>query len=477
VGSPADSPPDQPDGVATAPSGTHTASSTPSPPGILIDPAVVETEAGPATSSLMLATWALFLGLGFMLVGAGLFGTLITVRAELSGSSSITVGALAAAYYAGFLIGSRTVVRILGSVGHIRVYAALASVLAAAILAAGLTSHPLIWIVLRLLAGACLAGQYVVSESWLNHLVTNSSRGRLLSTYTVLTVSAFGAGQAIFAGVDPDTLTGFGIAAILISTAVVPVMLSEEASPPIVATPERLSLRDLWSIAPTGVVTSLLVGITHGAFSGLIAIYAARSGLSVAAIAVFVALPTVGSLVLSVAVSGASDGRDRRIVGAVTAVVAASAAGVLLASGPRAITGLIAVFVIGGMTFPLYSIAGAYTNDWVPTAKLTAASSQLVMLFGAGAMFGPVIGATVMAATSPDGFAWTTVVAHGVIATFLGIRVLQHPTETRAKPWNEVPTAGRPLVIPATAVAMGRRLRPWRRRPPIRPGMTSRRRT
>lgn len=431
----------------------------------MLDPQVVATESGPATSSLVLATWALFSGLGLMLVGAGLFGTLVAVRAELDGANSATIGALAAAYYGGFLVGSRTVVRIISSVGHIRVYAALGSLLAASIVAAGMTGHHLVWIALRFVAGTCLAGQYVVSESWLNHLVTNQRRGRLLSTYTVLTVSAFGLGQAIFGGLDPEALTGFGIAAILISVAVVPVMVSEEASPPIAAVPQRLPLRELWSIAPTGVVTSILVGITHGAFSGLIAAYAARSGLSVAAIAVFVALPTLGSLMFSIPISTASDGRDRRIVGALTALVAAAAAVVLLALGPRSIGGLIAVWVVGGMTFPLYSIAGAYTNDWVPTAKLTAASSQLVMLFGTGALLGPLVGAAVMARTGPSGYAWMAVVAHLVIATFLTVRVLQHPTETRAKPWNEVPVAGRPLVIPATAVAMGRRLRPWRRRP------------
>lgn len=419
---------------------------------------------GPATNSLVLATWALFVGLGLMLAGAGLFGTLIAVRTELDGFGALAIGLVSAAYYGGFLVGSRVTLRSLGNVGHIRVYAALASLLAASIVTAGLVTHPVSWIALRFVAGACLAGQYVVAESWLNQLVTNRSRGKLLSIYTLVTVVAYGSGQFWFTRLDPTAITGFGIAAILISIAVTPVALSADAAPPVIETPERMTLRELWGLVPTGLITSLLVGITHGAFLGLGAVYATRSGLSVTEIGIFAAMPTVGSLVLSMPVSSASDGMDRRLVGALAALVATAAACGLLRWGPDQWPGLACMALIGGMTFPLYSIAGAYTNDWVPTPKLTAAASQLVLLFGAGAFVGPIIGSTVMDVVGADGFAWMTIATHAAIAVFLLARIVQYPASIRAKPWNAVPIAGRVFYLPATAVAMGRRLRPVRRR-------------
>ena len=57
--------------------------------------------------SLALATWGLFVGLGLLLVGSGLFGTLLGVRAELAGLPTIVSSAIAGAYYTGFLAGSR----------------------------------------------------------------------------------------------------------------------------------------------------------------------------------------------------------------------------------------------------------------------------------------------------------------------------------------------------------------------------------
>ena len=418
------------------------------------------------TSSLVWATWSLFAGLTLMLIGGGMFATLIGVRAELDGFRTLEIGAITAAYYAGFVVGSRLTLSALGQVGHIRVYAALASVLAASIIAAGLEAHPYVWMALRFVAGACFAGQYVVAESWLNELATNTNRGRLLAIYNVTTVVAYGIGQFWFTRLDPTAITGFAIAAILISLAIAPVALSEEATPPVVAQPERIGLRNLLYVAPTGALTCLLVGITHGSFIGLGAVYATRLGLSLSEIGLFVSIPTLGVLLMTIPISAASDDIDRRAVGALAALTAAAAATGLFFVEPDTWLGLGCVIVIGGTTYPLYSIAAAYTNDWLPHELLTPAAGQLVMLYGLGAMIGPLIGSGLMKGLGPDGFVWMAVACHVAIAVFLIARLLQYrePLRARAIPWNEVALAGRIFYIPATVVGMGRRLRERDRR-------------
>ena len=422
------------------------------------------TELGPITHSIVWATWALFVGLGLMLIGAGLFATVVGVRSEVEGFPTLAIGIISAGYYLGFLVGSRVALVALGTVGHIRVYAALASALAAVILTTGMLVHPVAWIALRFLAGACLAGQYVVAESWLNQIATNDNRGRLLSWYTMITVVAYGVGQVSISVIDPMTLTAFGIGAVLISLAVAPVALSEEAAPPITAVPDRMSLRELFEIVPTGVITSTLVGVAHGAFLGLGVVYATRSGLSRNEIGVFVAMPTVGSLLLQVPIARASDDIDRRAVGALSAFTAAGAAMLLLFAGPESWVGYLAMILIGGTTYPLYSIAGAYTNDWVPTERLTAVASQLVILYGAGAFVGPFLASVAMSTVGADGFVWTTAGVHIAIGCFLLVRIAQRRAPIRAKPWNEVALAGRVFYIPATAIGTGRRIRASRNR-------------
>jgi MFS family permease len=417
------------------------------------------TTTGPLVTSLVWATWALFVGLGVMVAGAGLYATVVGIRAESDGFPTVAIGAMSAGYYLGFLVGSRVALHVLTTVGHIRVYAALAALLTAVILVTGMAVHPIAWIALRLLAGACLAGQYVVAESWLNQIVTNEQRGRVLSLYTMATVVPYGLGQLGVGAFDPDLLTVFAVAAMLISLAVVPVALSEAAAPPLSISSERMTMRELIQLVPTGVVTSFLVGVAHGAFIGLSAVYAARVGLSAAEVGLFVAMPTLGSLLLQVPIAAASDRVDRRIVGALTALVATAGAVLLLATGPDAWLGLAAMVVIGGTTYPLYSIAGAYTNDWVPSQRLTAVAAQLVVLYGAGAFVGPLIASVAMSAIGVDGYVWAAVIAHATIALFLIVRIAQAPSSVRAKPWNDVALTERTLYIPATVASMGRRLR------------------
>ena len=417
----------------------------------------------PVTSSLMWATWALFVGLALMLMGGGLIATLIGVRAELDGFADIQIGAITAAYYAGFLVGSRVTLAQLGNVGHIRVYAALASVLAASMMAAGLKADPYVWMGLRFVAGACFAGQYVVAESWLNELASNENRGRILSLYNLVTIVAYGIGQFWFTRLDPLAITGFAISAILISLAVAPVALSEDAAPPVVVEPEPMGLREMLHLAPTGMITCLLVGVTHGAFLGLGAVYATKLGLSLAEIGLFVSIPTIGVILMSVPISAASDDIDRRAVGALAAFTAAGAAAGLFFFDPDSWKGLLCVVVIGGTTYPLYSIAGAYANDWLPPDRITAAAGQLVLLYGLGAMMGPLIGSALMARIGTDGYVWMAVVCHLSIALFLMWRIVQYREPFRAKPWNEVALAGRVFYIPVTVIGLGRRVLRQRR--------------
>ena len=377
-----------------------------------------------ARVSLTLTTWALFTSLAALLTGVGLYATLSGVRAELERFGTVYIGVIGAVYYGGFILGSRAALHVVGTVGHIRVFSALCSLMSAITLVSGLIVHPLSWIVLRFLSGACLAGIYVVAESWLNQLASNANRGRLLSFYGMLTTISYGLGQLLFGLIDPLTLTGFAFATIALSAAIAPVALSAVANPPPIRRPEPVSIRQLMAKAATGVVAAILVGATIGAFISFLPIYAARSGMSFVAVGAFVAMPPLGSLILHMPVAA----------------------------------------VIGGTMYPLYSIAGAYTNDQLSPERLTAAASQIVILFGVGSFIGPLIAAVVIRTAGDAGFPWTVLVMHGLIAVFLMVRVVQYPPADRAVPSRDVALDSRVLQIPATVAGMGRRLRPRPRR-------------
>ncbi|MEP7112742.1 MAG: MFS transporter [Ilumatobacteraceae bacterium] len=415
---------------------------------------------GPSlTRDIALATWGLFVGLAFLLLAAGLFGTLLGVRSELIKLPTAVSSLISASYYLGFLVGSRVALSALGRVGHIRVYSALASLLSAAMLAVGLTESAPAWAWLRFVTGLCLAGQYVVAESWLNNLATNENRGRLLAIYAVVTSGAFGIGQVLLFAIDARVITGFAIASIITSLAVAPVALSEDAVAPVVVKRQHISLRELANVVPTGVFSCVLVGMAHGALTGMAAIYATRVGLSTGRIGLFVAAPNIGGMLLHWPVSAASDDIDRRAVGFAASIGAIGAAVLLLLGPSSSPMALLLIAVLGGCSYPIYSIAAAYTNDWIEPEHVNAAASQLVTLYGLGAVAGPFVAAGMMIVAGPKGFFWAVIALHGLLATFFVYRMKAWRAPLAKRPWSEVSLPARAFFVPATVVAMGRRYR------------------
>ena len=405
--------------------------------------------------TILLSTWGLFTGLALLLVTAGVYSTLVGIRAELKNLPTLVSGGITTAYYAGFLLGSWYTLRALKQVGHIRVYAALASLLSASVLITGVYDSPLVWIIMRSSTGFCFAGLYVVAESWLNGLASNTFRGRLLAMYNVVTIGAYGAGQLLVFNFDARTLTGFAFAAVVSSLAVIPVAMSEQAATPNVDNHTHITMRELARIVPTGAGTILLVGLAHGGMLGMAVIYATREGLSVGRVGILIAAINLGGMALTWPISSASDDLDRRIIGVLSTLAVIVLGLVMLTQTPSSWLTTALLFAIGGFSFPLYAVGGAYTNDWVSQEQMGAAASQLVTLYGFGAMIGPLVAAPFLDIIGTQGFAWSIISLHTLILLFLIYRIRAWHAPVTTKHWDDVSFHGRAFFIPATIVSLG----------------------
>ena len=405
--------------------------------------------------TILLSTWGLFTGLALLLVTAGVYSTLVGIRAELKNLPTLVSGGITTAYYAGFLLGSWYALRALKQVGHIRVYAALASLLSASVLITGVYDSPLVWIVMRSSTGFCFAGLYVVAESWLNGLASNTFRGRLLAMYNVVTIGAYGAGQLLVFNFDARTLTGFAFAAVVSSLAVIPVVMSEQAATPQVENNTHITMRELAKIVPTGAGTILLVGLAHGGMLGMAVIFATREGLSVGRVGILIAAINLGGMALTWPISSASDDLDRRIIGVLSSLAVIVLGLVMLTQTPSSWVTTALLFAIGGFSFPLYAVGGAYTNDWVSQEQMGAAASQLVTLYGLGAMIGPLVAAPFLDIIGTQGFAWSIISLHALILLFLIYRIRAWHAPVTTKHWDDVSFHGRAFFIPATIVSLG----------------------
>ncbi|NNE75148.1 MAG: MFS transporter [Acidimicrobiales bacterium] len=412
--------------------------------------------------------WALFVGVAMLMTGNGLQGALLGVRAEREGFGLTVTGIIMTCYFIGFLFGAQGAVKAVARVGHIRVFAGLASLASTAVLVHALVVTPISWGVMRLVSGACMAGLYVVIESWLNDMSTNATRGRILSIYMVASMGGYMIGSLLIDAADVDGFALFIVSSIMVSMSLVPVALSTTHVPP-VRPPERSTVRQLAKIVPTGLMVSFLIGIVAGTLLGLGAVFAANQGLSTSRIGAFLAAPIVGAVVWQFPVGWVSDHAPRRTVMVSLAVLGALMSGLLLTTDPANNETLAYMFVLGGCVFPLYSLAIAYTNDWLPPESITPASAVLIRVNGGGAILGPVLTALLMAQLDPMSFYWVMLGALSAIAAYVLYRIMvvgSIPVE-RQRQYAPFPARG-------STVAAG--LLPRRRRkssPPPLPASTT----
>lgn len=396
------------------------------------------------------SAWSLLLGLVLLMLGNGLQGTLLGVRATLEGFSTPTTGVVMTGYYVGFLIGSIAGPRLVKNVGHIRVFAALASIFSAATLMHGVFVEPFTWFAIRIVSGFAVAGLYVVVESWLNDTATNETRGQLLSVYMVIVLGGMAVGQFLLNAASPAGYELFILLSVLVSMSLVPIALSMGRAPEF-ETPARVGWRTMYRSSPLGVVGCLIVGIAQGALLGMGAVYARTIGLSVVDVSVFMAMALAGGMALQWPVGHISDLFDRRMVITVTTLLAAGAALVGALAGTHSMLIIMAtMFVFGGLSFPIYSLCIAHTNDHLQPEQMVAASGTLILVAGIGASIGPTLAAVLMSLLGPPGFFWCLFAVHAAIGVFALYRMtrraavpLDEQSAYQAMPVRSTPVAAR----------------------------------
>lgn len=369
-----------------------------------------------ATRNALAAAWPLLVGIAVLMLGAGLQGSLLGVRAAIEGFGTTTVGVIMSSYYVGYLLGSTYATRLVANVGHIRVFAAFASIASSAVLLHALFLQPVGWVLFRVTTGFCLAGLFVVAESWLNDTATNETRGSLLSLYMVVVSGGLGFGQLFLNLAPPERADLFLVTSVLVSLALVPTALSRRANPRLLH-PAHVSLREVFHAAPLGVVGVALAGAASGAVFGMGVVYGQLVGLSLAWTSVLMLAAIVTGAVLQWPIGAVSDRVDRRRVIAASALLA-TAASIVGATGPTGIALLLTVGLVGGGTFPLYALLNAHTNDWIPPEQLVGAGSRLVLVSGLGAIAGPLAASIAMNAVGPEGFFWFLGTVNLAVAAF-----------------------------------------------------------
>lgn len=372
----------------------------------------------------VLAAWPLLLSILLLMVGSGLQGALLGVRAERASFDATVTGLVLGLYYLGYVAGSQWVPGLIRSVGHIRVFSSLASVASAAVVIHGVWVSPLPWMLLRFTTGVCVAGLFIVSESWLNDVSTSSTRGSLLAVYNSVVTGGLALGSLLLNVADVGGFVLFVIGSVSLSLAAVPVALApHDAPPPREHTPR--SVREVVRSAPLGITGAALSGFGTGAALGFGAVYATRAGFGVSGASQFVAALLVGAVLGQFPLGRWSDHTDRRLVMAAAAllVAAGAAVGVAATAADSFVLAVAGAVLIGAGAFALYGLSFAHVADYVEPSAMPATGARLITFNGLGAAAGPFVASAAIGAFGPEGIFYVLGLATVPFVAYVGVRL------------------------------------------------------
>lgn len=364
---------------------------------------------------------------GILLAGNGIQGTLITLRASAENFGPIVIGLIGTAYFAGFALSCVFTPNLIRSVGHIRVFAALATTASAGTLALVLAVDPLIWLLIRFTTGFCFSGLFMVMESWLNASSKNEDRARVFSIYRLVDLGAVAGAQFLLPVFGTSGFELFAVTAIFFSLSLVPVSLSDRSNP---KPPEKFTfdLRDIWGISPLACLGVLALGLTNSAFRFIGPLYASNMGLGTTEIAIFISADIIGGAMLQYPLGYLSDRYDRRWL-VVIATLGAALAGIFLSRADLGEINYIyfGSFLFGAFAIPLYSLSVAHANDRATNDQYVLVAAGLLFIYAIGASVGPLIAAVVMDLFGAPAFFIYTSCIHLMLVVVCLFRMAQTP--------------------------------------------------
>lgn len=362
---------------------------------------------------------ALLLGMSVMLIGNGLFGTLTALRMTIENFSPATIGLVVACHSIGFAAACMTCGRIIRRVGHIRVFAAFAAILAFCCLCFPAVVDPVAWMALRLLFGYSAAACFMVGESWLAGETPREIKGTVFAVYMIINKGSFGIGQLLLILADPAGDRLFMLTAALYVLCLIPIALTRAKSPDAIGS-ERLGFIALYRLSPVGVAGAVTAGFTNASIIGLAPVFATERGLDVRQISFFMVAYLVGNLVMQVPIGRTSDRFDRRtVLLGVALLTAVSAAIMALAPDPDfyGLLGLSAL--VGGFSATIYPIAMTHTTDLAKPEQIVSMHAGLLFSFAIGASTGPVLASMAMQWIDEGGLYAFVAVVNVLLAAFI----------------------------------------------------------
>jgi MFS family permease len=360
----------------------------------------------------------------------GISFPMLALALESLGLSDTMIGLNGASEALGLLISAFILPTLTRKFGPMRVMAVSLLVTFLCFLGFGLFYDPDAWLVLRFIMGFAINGLFMLSETWLNLLASETNRGRYVGIYATVLAASFAFGPLLVPFIGFTGMLPYAICAAVVALGLIPLFAGRGVIPDMSSHQGSNNILVYLVQMPTIMAAALLISFLDLAAFGLLPVYAIRVGFNADTAPLMLTALSLGNLCLQIPIGWLSDKIDRY------------AALILLGAGTMVATLLVPVvhgmpwifwpllFIWGGMAYGIFTVSLSIMGSRYQGAALVSASAAAGAVWGVGGLLGPLTGGIAMDAVGPHGLMW--VVAFGC-ALFLIVAIYRHPGALRRR--------------------------------------------
>ena len=346
---------------------------------------------------------------------------LLSLKMEARGFTSVWIGLMGAMPFIASVVVSPLCPLIfkLGSVRKLVFFSILTDLFL--ILALSLTENIYVWYVCRFLMGFAGTVLFVVTETWINEIAEDRSRGRILGLYTFTLSATFAISPLFIVVFGFEGNLPFLVGAFIIACSLIPIYWTRDSSPDF----SGGKLSHVWRLmylAPTLMAATALMAFDEAAVLTFLPIYGLRQGVTAEISALYLTVIAIGSMAAQPFIGALADKVNRY------ALIFACAVITLLCS--IALPFIIdtkfivwpVIFIWGAVVAGIYTVALTIMGQRFRGSQLAAGNAAIAMMWGLAGTVAPGSIGFGMKLWDPHGFIVVLVVSAALFLILATVR-------------------------------------------------------
>jgi MFS family permease len=346
---------------------------------------------------------------------AGVALPLVPLALERQGYDKLTIGVVSACWALGMLTFGTRIPLIASRFGAAR--SIIAAVVAGSAITASftITSGPVAWGILSFMHGLVGGVPWVVSEIWMNVVVEEKRRGRVMAIYAMMVALGMGLGPFVLQIVGVYGPMPFLTCSALALLVAVP-LLPHWNSAPEIEHPDDSGFGMVIVAAPLAMFAAFSCGLGEQVAFSFLPVYAVGAGVPAETGALWLSAFVFGNVILQWPIGWLADHADRRAVLAVCAALSTLLM-VALPFVPAHSLGVIGTVMLwGGISFSIYPVGLALLGKRFNGGDIARANTAFSMLYIVGGLIGRPLTGGAMDLFGERGLGWTLAVFYAALA-------------------------------------------------------------